>query len=187
MTVASRRLSHPVLTIPSALIAVGTIAAVAAVLLLRQPGLYESLLILSFGAVFTTISAHDAETRLAPNRIVYPSFLGLALLTLPLGTGDFALALAGAALAFVLLLAVALAGRGSMGYGDVKYGTICGLALGFSGVLPMLLLAFVGGGVIAAFVLVTRIRRRKDAIAFTPFLTFATLGTMLLFPGYLTI
>jgi prepilin signal peptidase PulO-like enzyme (type II secretory pathway) len=187
MTIMQRRLSLPFLSTSAALIALATMAAVVAVLLVRQPALYESLLILSYGAVFTTISAHDADTHLAPNRIVYPSFIGLVLLTLPLGAGDFAFALAGAALAFVLLMVVAIAGRGAMGFGDVKYGTVCGLALGLSGVLPMLMLAFIGGGVLALLVLVARVRRRKDVVAFTPFLTFATLGAMLLVPGYLTI
>ena len=185
MTLEFRRISRPLRIESSAVIAGGTIAATIAVLGAHSSGLYASLLLLSFGAVFALVSAVDARSHIAPNRIVYPAFVGLALLMVPLGAGHLAVALGGAGLAFSLLLIVALAGRGSMGFGDVKYGALCGMAVGVSGVLPMLALAFLAGGAIAVAVLVTKIRGRSDVVAFTPFLTFATLATLLLFPGYL--
>ena len=49
----------------------------------------------------------------------------------------------------------------------------------------MFMFAFIGGGLYAAVALALRLRDRKDAVAFTPFLTFASLATMFVFGGYL--
>lgn len=116
------------------------------------------------------IALWDIRTLHAPNRFVYPLTGAAVVLSLTAFQNRAAEALLGGAIAFGLVLALALLGRGSLGYGDVKYSVACGLVVGASRVLLMLTFAFVAGGLAAAVVLATRARSRRDVVAFTPFL-----------------
>lgn len=129
------------------------------------------------------IAVIDLRTLRAPNRYV------LAALALALGAAlasrsgaTLADAALGVLLAFVLLLVVALIGRGAMGFGDVKYGAACGALVGVGGVLPMLMVTFVGGALFAVVMLGSRLRSRRDVVAFTPFLLVGVVVT-LAWPG----
>jgi leader peptidase (prepilin peptidase)/N-methyltransferase len=66
-----------------------------------------------------------------------------------------------------------------MGMGDVKLAGFIGLMVGYPHVLVALLLAVIGGGLIASILLVLRIKGRKDAIPFGPFMAAAALVTLL--------
>lgn len=130
------------------------------------------------GAVLSFLAAFDVLTLRAPNRIVYP-----CLLLIPggafLGGGEVGLdALAGGIAAFAILALVQKLGRGAMGFGDVKVAALSGMVVGLRGVLPMLGVAFVTGGVVAAAVLLLGIGNRKDSIAFTPFLGFGVVAVL---------
>jgi prepilin signal peptidase PulO-like enzyme (type II secretory pathway) len=72
-----------------------------------------------------------------------------------------------------------------MGFGDVKYGAVCGLAVGLYGVVPMLVCAFVLGGATAVVILATRLKRRTDVVAFTPFLFAGVLFALVWVRPYL--
>jgi len=145
----------------------------------------EGLVALGYVAVLCGIAVYDARTRRAPNRVVYPA-LALALLaSLALGADAAVEALLGGLAAFAVLLVVALVGRGRMGLGDTKVGALCGMAVGLGGLAPMLAISFVSGGAVAAVALGLRLRRREDAIAFTPFLAAGVLGALLWFETYL--
>jgi len=168
-------------------IAVGASLFVAgvAVVIARGGGPARQVLGTADMAALGLIAATDARTLIAPNRIVYPS-LALAL------AGAFALgpeagvdALSGGASAFTVLLLVALAGRGAMGFGDVKVGVLCGVVVGLRGVVPMLFITFLAGGVLAAVLLALGIRRRNDAMAFTPLLVGGVLASLAAFNLYL--
>ena len=116
------------------------------------------------------IAVLDSRTHRAPNRFVYP-MIGLAVISsLTLYRDHAAEALLGGVVAFALLLVIAAVGRGRMGMGDVKYGIVCGIAVGVRGALPMLAFAFVAGAVVAVSVIALHLRRRNDSIAFTPFM-----------------
>lgn len=144
-----------------------------------------SLLLAAYVVALAAVAAIDVRQLRAPNRIVYPLLAGALLVSLTLPRADAVEALLGTLLAFGLLLAVALAGRGAMGFGDVKYGALCGAAVGLHGVLPMLAFTFVGGGLVAFMVLVLRVRQRSDVIAFTPFLFAGVLFSVAWSPSYL--
>ena len=116
------------------------------------------------------IAVYDVRTLRAPNRYVYP-LIGLAVLaSLTVYRLDASEALLGGLVAFGILFGVATIGRGALGFGDVKYGLVCGIAVGLQGVLPMLVFSFFAGGLVAAVVLVMKLRRGRDVVAFTPFL-----------------
>ena len=57
-----------------------------------------------------------------------------------------------------------------MGAGDVKLAGLIGLVVGFPQVLAALLVGVIIGGLVAVFLLVSRLRKRKEPIPFGPFL-----------------
>ena len=77
------------------------------------------------------------------------------------------------------MLILALVFRGGMGWGDVKMAGLMGVMVGFPRIAAALLLAVVGGGLVAGLLLALKIKGRKEAIAFGPFLSIATMVTLL--------
>lgn len=63
---------------------------------------------------------------------------------------------------------------GAMGMGDVKLFLPIGLFLGWKLALLTLFLSILIGGIISTILLVFRIKDRKSAIPFGPFIIFAT-------------
>lgn len=126
--------------------------------------------ILAYLLALSMIAVYDIRTLRAPNRFVYPLIVAGILAVLTLYRYAAVEALAGGLLSFSVLFAVALAGRGAMGFGDVKFGAACGLLVGLSGVFTMLASAFLAGAAVALFAVVVRGRNPQQAVAFTPFL-----------------
>ncbi|HEX9854764.1 MAG TPA: prepilin peptidase [Acidimicrobiia bacterium] len=135
-----------------------------------------------FAGVTMALMITDLDHKLIPNRILFP---GTAIATALLVAGSLLdgepgmllTAIAGAVAFFAILLALALVARGGFGYGDVKLGFLLGMFLGyerFSFVLAALLIAFFAGGIVSLLLVVTRLRSRKDAIPFGPYLILAT-------------
>ncbi len=56
---------------------------------------------------------------------------------------------------------------------------LVGVMVGFPGVLLALLLAVVGGGLVAVILLALKVKGRKEALAFAPFLSSATMVVLL--------
>jgi len=65
-----------------------------------------------------------------------------------------------------------------MGWGDIKLAGLIGLVTGFPSVLPAMFLAIISGGLTAAIVLLLKLKNRKDAIPFGPFLSLAAIVTL---------
>jgi len=143
------------------------------------------LLFAGYLVALAVIAVVDLRTLRAPNRLVYPLLALSVLASLMLDRGLSIEALLGLLLAFGVLLVVALVGRGAMGFGDVKYGALCGVTVGVNGVIPMLGFTFLAGGTVALVVLGLGIRRRTDVVAFTPFLFVGVLFSALWTPTYL--
>ncbi|MBR1886003.1 MAG: prepilin peptidase [Schwartzia sp.] len=70
------------------------------------------------------------------------------------------------------LLAIRMLSRGGLGGGDVKLAAAGGLWLGWQGALLALALAAWSGGLAAIFLLASGKKRRRDSVAFGPFLAF---------------
>jgi leader peptidase (prepilin peptidase)/N-methyltransferase len=151
----------------------------------KDPGILRACLGMAYIGLLLFLADQDMRTLRAPNRIVYPALALMAAASMTLEVGDAREALLGGAAAFSIMLVIALAGRGAMGYGDVKVAALCGMAVGLKGVLPMLLVTFIAGGVLAAVLLALRLRNRKDAVAFIPFLAGATVFCMFYMDLYL--
>ena len=129
----------------------------------------------------------DLEHGLILNKIVYPAagialilVLVVAVFTPEQGVVNKIIsALIGGGVGLLALLLVVLIFRGGMGLGDVKMAGLMGVMVGFPGILAALLLAIVGGGLVAAILLVLRVKGRKGTMPFGPFLSLATMVTLL--------
>ncbi|MDH5781822.1 MAG: A24 family peptidase, partial [Dehalococcoidia bacterium] len=129
----------------------------------------------------------DLEQGLILNKVVYPGMAVALLFALFLpqpwitqlkfhGIANFVV---GGSIGFALLLLIAIISRGGMGWGDVKLAALIGLATGFPLVLLALLIGAIIGGLVAVVLLIAKKRGRKEAIPFGPFLSLATLVTLL--------
>ncbi len=78
-----------------------------------------------------------------------------------------------------LPLEPALVNPRGMGWGDVKMAALIGLVTGFPLVLVALVTGVVLGGLVALILLLLRIKKRKETIPFGPFLSIATIATLL--------
>ena len=86
--------------------------------------------------------------------------------------------ISGGAAGFFLLLIPAIVFRGGMGFGDVKMAALIGLAVGFPRVVVAIFGAIVLGGFLAIILVLSRVRKRKDAVPFGPYLSLATMMTL---------
>jgi leader peptidase (prepilin peptidase) / N-methyltransferase len=145
-----------------------------------------------YSYIFIVIALIDLQHKLILNKIVYPS-LALALVISPFfiktGSGvafqGLINALIGGAVGFVILLIPALISRGGMGTGDIKMAALIGLATGFGEVLVAVLGGIILGGLTAVILLAFRIKKRKEAIPFGPFLSLAAIITLIWGAGIL--
>jgi leader peptidase (prepilin peptidase)/N-methyltransferase len=153
---------------------------------------WELALVTFYCCLFIVLLLIDLEHSILPNKIVYPGMI-IALVIAALGsifgfepsyTADtgFRLwvvdAVIGGGIGFGLLLIPALFYRGGMGLGDIKLAALIGLVTGFPLVFLAMFLAIVSGGLIAAILLLSKLKSRKDAIPFGPFLSLAAMATL---------
>jgi len=142
---------------------------------------------LLFAWTLLVIAVIDARTRRIPNRLTYPLIPALAVLVVAAAVldgqpGAGLRAVLGGLAAFTALLLIALVSPRGMGLGDVKLAAFIGLGLGYLGwghVVLGVFGAFVLGGVVAIGMVVTRLRTRKDALPFGPYLAAAAVLAVL--------
>jgi leader peptidase (prepilin peptidase)/N-methyltransferase len=153
----------------------------------------ELPLALFYTALFIVLAIIDLEHHLILNKIVYPAtaaaliisiFLPPSRLVYPDGLatslpqlGIVQAAIGGGA-GLVLFSLIGLLSRGGMGWGDAKMAALIGVITGYFVLLP-LLLAVILGGLAAVILLLSGLRKRKEGIPFGPFLSLATLITLL--------
>ncbi|MGV8982970.1 prepilin peptidase [Clostridium sp.] len=123
-------------------------------------------------SILIVISFIDIEHQIIPNKII--------VFTLVIGVifsfvDDISLisALVGMILGGGLLLILAFV-PGALGGGDIKLMFVLGLFLGAKGVVLALILAFVIAANVSIFLLLFKIKKRKDHIPFGPFLALGS-------------
>jgi leader peptidase (prepilin peptidase)/N-methyltransferase len=144
-----------------------------------------------YGSLFLVIGVIDLEHQLILNKIVYPAVVVALIIDVfspPPGIFGSSLSwpwlgivngVIGGAIGFVFLLIPALIYRQGMGWGDVKMAGLIGLVIGSRLVLVALLMAVIIGGLVGVTLLLFKIKKRKEAIPFGPFLSLATIATIL--------
>ncbi len=163
------------------LLIVGATAALFAAAGARYQQPEHLAVVTAYICVLVVCAGTDLLSYRVPNVITYPATLGALLVGAVMPGTNFYETLAGGALAGGVLLAPALlTGGAGMGMGDVKLATFVGLAVGFVNVVPALILMALAGGGAAAFLLVTRLRGRREPIPYAPFISFGALAVLLL-------
>jgi Flp pilus assembly protein protease CpaA len=127
--------------------------------------------------VFVHVVVFDIKHRLILNRVTYPATAAAVALS-PLSPGlTLPHALAGAAAVYAVFVVQSLLLGGSvLGMGDAKLGAVVGATTGLGldtehlGAVYAVIAAVLLGGVVAALLLVTRLRGLKDPIPYGPFL-----------------
>ena len=140
---------------------------------------WETILTSIFGSLLIVIGLIDLEHQKIPNILIYPA-IGIGLLLIPLAHLDTPwMFILGGALGFAVLFLIAVLSPGAMGMGDVKLTIFLGIIVGYPEIVIVLFLAFVSGGLIAGILLACKKIKRKDTLAFGPYLALAGLITML--------
>jgi leader peptidase (prepilin peptidase)/N-methyltransferase len=160
-------------------------------------GLSAELAVTAFyGSFFLVLGVIDLKHQLILNKIVYPgaavSLIINALLpppgiigfSLPLPVVGVVNGIMGGSMGFVLFLVIYLVvlfiyKQEGIGQGDIKLAGLIGLVTGSRLVLVALLMGIILGGLIGAILLLLKIKNRKEPIPFGPFLSLATIVTLL--------
>lgn len=125
-------------------------------------------------ALLALLFLTDLRAHILPDEVSLPA-IALALLGVLFFRQSIPGALLGAAVGGGFFLVQYLVSRGRwIGGGDVRLGFLLGLLLGWPLALVALFLAYVGGGVVSALLLVARRRVWGSHIPFGTFLTAAT-------------
>lgn len=151
--------------------------------IIANNGLIAELAVATFYCcLFILLMVIDLERRLILNKVVYPS-LAVALLSsvflsqLPI-VPSITQAVIGGSIGLILFLLIVVISRGGMGWGDVKMAALIGLVVGFPLVFVALLLAVLLGGLVAGALLLLKLRERRQALPFAPFLSLAAIVTL---------
>jgi leader peptidase (prepilin peptidase)/N-methyltransferase len=142
---------------------------------------------LVFVGALVPLTIIDLRLQILPNRIVYPlagaSVVLLGLVALVDSQGDaYVRALLAGVAAFVAFCGLHLVAPGGLGFGDVKLSFVLGLYLGWLGWGELVLgvfLAFLYGAVVGIALIVTKVRSRRDAVPFGPFLAAGAMTAVL--------
>ena len=120
----------------------------------------------------------DFRTQLLPDSLTLPLlWLGLLLSLVPLFVGTRE-AIIGAAAGYLALWSVfwlfkLATGKEGMGYGDFKLFAAAGAWMGWTALLPVIIIAAVAGAIIGIILLRVRGQNRSVPLAFGPFLAIA--------------
>lgn len=138
-------------------------------------------------AGLVALSFIDLDTRLLPKRVVWP-VAGLVLATFVATAlvedrwDDVQRALLGALASSLAVGVIWFVYPRGMGFGDVRFEVVLGMLTGWlsrGAVAAGFFLAFLLGGVLSIVLLATRLRSRKDAIPFGPWLALGTVVAVL--------
>jgi leader peptidase (prepilin peptidase)/N-methyltransferase len=138
------------------------------------PTLHAGVAALLLAALFA-ITMIDLERHIIPDAISVPGILAGVLANLATRQVSWQDSLVGIAVGGTVFLAIALlgswmAGQEAMGGGDIKLAAMLGAFLGWKVLLASLFVSAVGGGILAAVLMGSGLRGRKDPLPFGPFL-----------------
>lgn len=162
-----------------AIVVVAT-SALFAIAAARYDSAAELAVVSAYICALLICAATDLFSYRVPNVITYPAILGALAAAALMPDANFYDALFGGLLAGgILLLPAIFTGGVGMGMGDVKLALFAGLAVGFQLVPIALLVMALGGGIVAATLLVSGRRKRGEPIPYAPFIAGGALVTLL--------
>jgi len=177
-------------------------------LLFWKFGLTPDLAVMIFYiSLFLVLFVIDLETGLILNIVTFPA-MAIALVIsclrpdIAVSAGSFHLSntaflnaglssLIGGAVGFVIFFIIVVVSGGGMGVADIYMAALIGLAVGYPNIFAAILIAILTGGILAIVLLVSKIKKRKDAIPFGPFLAVGAVAALIfgkiILEWYLTI
>ena len=147
-----------------------------------------------YSCIFLLILFIDWEHKLILNKVTYPAALAtLIILAIDFFLPDVGLfgnliflpeprilsGVIGGTIGFVFFLITWLIYPKGMGFGDIKMAGLIGLVTGFPLVIIALFIGIFIGGLTAIILLLFKIKKRKEAIPFGPFLALGPIATLL--------
>lgn len=131
------------------------------------------------------ISINDYRYKKIPNRLILVC-LGIGIFfslldvdKLIIINNVMGLVIGGAVFLFIAMITEKTMGKEAIGGGDVKLIGAIGLFVGWRYTLSIIYLSFIIGGIISSLLLILKFKNRKDDIAFGPFISIATITTIL--------
>ena len=139
----------------------------------------ELVMTLIYASLLIIIFVVDLENQLVLDIVTYPSMaitLVFSFFWPDLGVLG---ALKGGVIGLVAMGLPFIIYRRGIGMGDVKLGALVGLMTGYPLVVVALLLGVISGGLVAGILLAFKIKGRRDAIPFAPFLVTSAMVALL--------
>lgn len=140
----------------------------------------------------------DLKAQIIPNGLNLTGFIvGIIIMYLGLsfntnaGIDSLLGMITGAGIFLIIALFALIAyKKEGMGLGDVKLMGVLGLFFGVKNTIQIFILSFAIGALVSIFLLITKIKKSSDYIAFGPFIVIASIITMfiphtILFPWYM--
>ncbi|MTI81178.1 MAG: prepilin peptidase [Firmicutes bacterium] len=136
---------------------------------------WQTVSMWSFVSILIAVTVIDIYHQIIPDKILLVgSLIGLPFIILS-SFNQFISGIIGFFVAGLILLVIAVVSKGGMGGGDIKLAAVIGLFLGWQNALLALFISFLAGGLIGIFLLVTKLKGRKDAVPFGPYLALGGL------------
>jgi len=140
-----------------------------------------------FFASLMAISVIDLDHFIIPNRVVYPTLAVTAPLLVLAAAADGSWgylrnAAIGGVAGFVALFVIHFISPRGMGFGDVRLAGVIGMMLGWLGLRYIVLGLFLGfllAAVIGIVLIAARLKTRKDAVPFGPFMAMGAVLAVL--------
>ena len=153
-------------------------AAIFAAIGMRYEGDSLHLAIVSgYASAFIICASTDLLAFRVPNVVTYPAIIAAFVIGMTIPDANrLNVAFGGLLFGGLLFIPAMLAG---MGMGDVKLALLVGLVLGLTLVVPAMIYMAIGGGLAAVFLLVTKVRGRRDPIPYAPFIAGGALIVIL--------
>jgi leader peptidase (prepilin peptidase)/N-methyltransferase len=147
----------------------------------------ELAIALFYSCIFIVLMVIDWEKGLILNKIVLPAIVAALIISAAFSiflpeieiVPFIGRAAIGGGIGLVLFFLIVIVSRGGMGWGDVKLAALIGLVFGFPLFFVALLIGVILGGVVAAVLLLLKIKKRRETIPFGPFLALASIITLL--------
>ena len=156
------------------------ISAVLLALLQRALGWSPDFVVqATYCSLLLLIAVIDLEHSIVPNVLVGSGVLLAVAFNALYPSPGLAAALWGAAAGGGVFLLLALARRNALGMGDVKLALLIGMMTGFPHVLQALVVGILLGGVAAAVLILTRVRKPKQYMPYAPYLVAGGVATLL--------
>ncbi len=140
-----------------------------------------------YGIVFSiliVISVIDFKFQIIPNSLnIFLIIIGIIYkglyFTLYGILPDILNSIIGLIIPSIIFLIIAIVSKGGIGGGDIKLIGVLGFILGFKLSILNVFLSFILGAIISIFLLLFKIKGKKDAIPFGPFICLAFMITVL--------